>query len=86
MVSDAQDRDELIDYFVWRIQRLGIARIALLTLQSLRPLSFLSSQALLMMQPMIDLLIGEDKMDAYVALLEDPAAVDELIKRLEHTP
>lgn len=61
--------------------RLDIPALAFLYAHM--PLAFVSSQALLVLQPILDLLAPRDATSEWVALLGDRAQLARLIRRLE---
>jgi hypothetical protein len=48
-----------------------------------KPLSFLGSQVLWLLQPLVGPLVGRESVAAYARLLEEPANVDLLLSRLQ---
>ena len=83
MSLPTEKRDLLIEDLAGLIERKGVAAPAILFLEANKPLSFVASQAFLMVQPLINLAMG-GRMPADVSLLlEDRATVDLLISRLE---
>ena len=81
-------RDELIELLACRIERMGLTSPAILMLEAHKPLTFLGSQLLLVLQPILSIIVGGSTIDGsasreYVALLEDRANVEQLIRRLE---
>ena len=76
-------RDELIETLAGRIEGMGLATPAILMLEANKPLSFLGSQALLVLQPLLGFAVGDTATEEYAALLEDRDNVERLILRLE---
>jgi hypothetical protein len=76
-------QDQWLDQWAGRIHRSGLAVIALPLLEISRGLGFLFSQALLLIQPMLASVVDAQDISRYVAFLDDPAAIEELIERLE---
>jgi hypothetical protein len=79
----AARRDELIEALAQRIESLGLATPAVLMLEAHKPLSFLGSQAILLMQPLLSLVFDPAASGQYASLLEDRTNVERLIQRLE---
>jgi hypothetical protein len=79
VLYDPARRDELLDRLSRQLDRLGLVAPALLLLEAHRPLAFLAGQALRVASP----LLGGEPVDGYADLLEDPAAVEALMQRLE---
>ncbi len=74
----------LVERIALRVEAAGLVAPAIAFLEMNRPLGFLGSQALLMAQPVLSMLItGTDEL---AALLEDRSGVDRLIERLERGP
>lgn len=78
-------RDELLDTIAQRIRGMGLATSAILMLEAHKPLSFLGSQVILILQPLLGFAFDDQTTRAAVALLEDRANVERLISRLERT-
>ena len=81
--SEQAGREQWLDHWAERIHRSGWALIVLPLLQVGRGLGFLVSQVLLLVQPGLGGLIDVADIDRYVAFLEDPLAIEELIERVE---
>lgn len=81
--SEQSDREQWLDHWAERIHRSGLALIALPLLEVGRGMGFLVSQALLLVQPVLGGLVDVASIDRYVALLENPLALEELIERIE---
>ena len=76
-------RDALIEALAQRIESMGLAAPAVLLLEAHKPLSFLGSQALLVLQPLLAFAFGASTSAEYAVLLEEPSNVERLIQRLE---
>jgi len=79
----SERRDRLIEDLARRIESLGLTAPAVLMLEAHKPLSFLGSQAILIAQPLLSLIIDPVKSTEYASLLEDRGNVELLIRRLE---
>ncbi|MGC8873071.1 MAG: hypothetical protein ACP5SI_01315 [Chloroflexia bacterium] len=65
------------------LHRRGLAGLAYLFLQSLRPLNFLGSQGLLFLQPLLPLERWRDGAGAIARWLEEPEALEGFLAALE---
>lgn len=83
--SDSSDerQQQLIETLARRIEAMGLSTPAILMLEATRPLSFLGSQAIVMLQPLLSLIFDQTAGNDYAALLEDPRYVERLVQRLE---
>jgi len=75
--------DQWLDQWAGRIHRSGLAVVALPLLEIGRGLGFLFSQALLLIQPVLAGVVDVHDINRYVAFLDDPAAIEQLIERIE---
>jgi hypothetical protein len=66
-----------------KITRLGLAQPTLLLLEAHKPLTFLSSQCLLIAQPTLNLFVSSGFTQGMVDLLSDPAQLEQLMTHLE---
>ena len=81
----AEDEDELIGALASSIDRRGLATPAVVFLELVKPLSFLCSQALLVIDPVLSPLAG-DVGRRCAWLLEDGHRIDGLIEALGSSP
>lgn len=81
--SEGVQSAELIESLAQRIESLGLTMPVVLMLEAHKPLSFLGSQVLLILQPLLNVLFDPATSSAYAALLEDRRSVEQLIQRLE---
>jgi len=79
----ADRRDQLTEELAQALhqRRLGAPALALLEVH--KPLSFLASQALLVLSPLLTMFVGQVDIGEYAGLLESSANVDGVISRLE---
>ncbi len=78
------ERDALIERLARRVEAAGLVAPAIAFLEANKPFSFLGSQALLFLQPLLSpFLSGTGE---YIAFLEDRGNVERLIRRLEVAP
>jgi hypothetical protein len=75
--------EALIDRLAEWIARRGLVTPAMFLLEVNKPFSFLGSQALWMLQPLLGPAMGYDRVAAWARLLEDRASVERLLERLE---
>jgi len=76
-------QEQWLDQWAERIHHAGLAVVALPLLEISRGLGFLASQGLLFAQPVLAGLVDKTNIDRYVALLQDPVALERLIGRIE---
>jgi hypothetical protein len=76
-------QEQWLDGWADRIHQSGLAAVALPLLEIGRGFGFLAGQALLLSKPVLAGLIAQDRIERYVTLLEDSAAWERLIERVE---
>jgi hypothetical protein len=81
--ATAWQNEVLIDRVADWIARQGLVTPAVFLLEVNKPFSFLGSQALWMLQPLLGPAMGHDRVAAWARLLEDRTAVERLLERLE---
>jgi hypothetical protein len=78
---------ELQDRAVERVAaltvRFGMTAPTILFLESVRPMSFVGSQAMLVLSPFVNVLASRAEWDALQTLLEDRRGIEVLIARIE---
>lgn len=72
-----------VDRLARFIVRFGFTTPAILTLESLRPLSFVGSQIMHVLSPSITAFLTGPEWDAIAQLLEDRRGLDYLLERIE---
>jgi|SRR5436190_13166226 len=70
------------DHIARAIKKAGMAEVAMLLLQTAKPLSWIGGQMLWVLQPFLD---PSKKVSGLAELLEKPGSVDDLLERL-NTP
>ena len=83
MTQAASEQEVLLDKMAVRIRQYGLAIPAVVALQIGHPLTFLSGQLLWGGQPALSLFLPTQKIRQVAQSLEDPAAVQGLLHRLE---
>ncbi len=83
MSNPKLDQQKLIDRWARWVNHKGLTAVALPLLEVGRSLGFLGAQALLMAQPILGLMLDGNRVSSYVALLEDPKALGQLIEQIE---
>jgi len=77
------ERERFIEQVAAAFCRRGLRLPALVALEAGGPLAFLGGQLLWLAQPALSLIFPGDVIRQSARLLEDPAAVTALVKRLE---
>jgi hypothetical protein len=75
--------DALVERLARLVDRWGLATPAIFFLEANKPLSFIGSQALLLLQPMTDLFMAPELTADLAALFADRDRLEGLISRLE---
>lgn len=75
--------DPLVERLVHLIHQWGLVAPAITFLEANKPLSFVGSQALLMLQPIADLFVARELTTDMAALLSDRNRLERLIANLE---
>ncbi len=78
-----QREKEVVDRFAARLARWGLADVALLALDGLRPLSVLAAQLLWTAQPALSLLMDGRQVGTLAQVLERPEGPELLARQLE---
>jgi len=77
------ENDEFIGQIADALCSHGLRHPAMVGLEAGRPFGFLGGQFLWMLQPVLGLMISRRTVAQMAELLEQPSAVDRLIKNLE---
>ena len=83
IVDNEVELQPWIEALAKRIQALGLAELARLGLDLVRPLGFLGAQTLLVAQPLVNGFVGDATIERALALLESPRLQDYLVMSLE---
>jgi hypothetical protein len=74
---------ELLGQIALAIARRRMVGPAILFLESLRPLSYIGSQAMLFLRPFLTPLLNTERYDRLAEILERREGVEELVKAIE---
>jgi hypothetical protein len=80
---DIGRRDQLIEDIADHLRRWGLTAPGVIFLETNKPFSFLGSQLILFLQPVLSTFMSSTVTADYATLLEDRENVEELIQRLE---
>ena len=72
-----------MDVFSLFIIKKDLSVLAVMSLESTRPLHWLGSQAVLFFEPFLNILIKGEKLKLFREAMEDKRYVDYLLKRIE---
>ncbi len=75
--------DEIINKVAKRVVELRLTPIAIIILESIKPLSFLTSQVLVFFQPIVTSILPLDSYEEFVKVLEERENLEKLIKSIE---
>ena len=76
-------RNELFDKMARKIVELRLTPVAVVMLESSKPISYLGSQLMVFLQPIVTAVFPFQTYDEVTALLEDRANVELFIRRIE---
>ena len=74
---------ELLGHIALAIARRRMVGPAILFLESLRPLSYIGSQAMLFLRPFLTPLLNAERYDRLAEILERREGIEELVKAIE---
>ncbi len=83
MIAVTEPQSDAVDAVVKFIDRFGMHVPAILTLESMRPLTFVGSQFMHLLTPSIAAFLTVTQWEAMAALLEERDGVEYLIRRIE---
>ncbi len=83
MQLTADRRDQLIDSVARRAHSSGLTTVVIALLETHKPLSFIASQTLLVLQPLLTMFLGNVSVEEYVLLLAERKNLERVICRLE---
>ena len=67
-----------------RLQRWGLADVAPIFIEMLRPFSVIGSQLLTLTSPLLTTFVDESRLDHIIETLDDPERLDQIVRSLEH--
>ena len=76
-------QEHAVDRLARFVVRYGLTVPAILSLETLRPLSFVGSQFMHVLTPSIGAMLSYEEWDALARLLEDRRGLEVLIQRIE---
>jgi hypothetical protein len=76
-------REEILTKIAQKVIDLRLAPVAIIMLESSKPLSFVGSQLMVFMQPIVTSVFPFHQYDEVAALLEDRTNVEALIQKIE---
>lgn len=82
-MSSREEQLAVLERAAVQIERRGLATLAIFTLESLRPLSFVGSQVLVVLGPVLQSLFSIKEYEVFCDAVEDRANLDWLVERLE---
>ena len=83
MIAVSEPQVAAVDAVVKFIDRFGMHVPAILTLESMRPLTFVGSQFMHLLTPSIGAFLTVTQWEAMAALLEDRDGIEYLIRKIE---
>ena len=81
--NETTDENELIERFADWLGRRGLSLPAVLMMETARPLSFLSGQLMIFMEPMVGTFHSSRHYDTVLRILEDRDKYAKLVDRIE---
>ena len=82
-MSSQEEQREVLEKVAVQITRRRLGTVAIFALESIRPLTFLASQALVVLGPIVQSLLSLKEYDVLCDALENRGNIDWLIERLE---
>jgi hypothetical protein len=83
--SPISPEDEaLLDRIAERVVRMGLATPAVFFLESVKPLSFVGSQALVFFEPFVRAFLALPDYERFARLMEERESIERLLVRIEH--
>jgi len=83
-VQNKEDFSELIDKLARMIVKRRLSVVAIVMLESTKPLTFLGSQLMVFLDPFISVFFKPDDYRKFYKMIEDRRNVDRLIERIEY--
>lgn len=79
----AEVEDELVERIAQRVVGMGMGMMAIVFLESLKPLSFVGSSILVFARPIFNVFFDVVGYDRFIELVEDRRNIDHLVDRIE---
>ncbi|MCA9752598.1 MAG: hypothetical protein KC591_10430 [Gemmatimonadetes bacterium] len=79
----SEDDDRLLDRTAQAVVRWGMSVPAIFMLESSKPLSFVGSQFLHFLSPIVHTVFNAKELDQFAKMLERRETIEELIRRIE---
>jgi len=79
----AEVEDELVERIAQRVVGTGMGMMAIVFLESLKPLSFVGSSILVFARPIFNVFFDSVGYDRFIELVEDRRNIDHLVDRIE---
>jgi len=79
----AEVKDELVERIAQRVVDTGMGMMAIVLLESLKPLSFIGSSMLVFARPIFNVFLDSEAYDRFIELVEDRNNIDRLVDRIE---
>ena len=83
MAAGDETEEQLIDHLAAQLHAWGLGTPGIAFLEANKPFSFLGSQFLLFLQPLLSTFVRSAVTDDYIALLQDRTNIERLIRKLE---
>ena len=77
------EEERVVDKLARAVVARGLVAPAILFLESVRPMNFVASQAMVFFAPMVGLLFRRDEYDALARLLERRSSIEQILSRIE---
>ncbi len=76
-------KEELINFMAEEIVARGLTTIGIISLESIRPVTFLGSQCMVFMQPIVQAFFSFKSYSEIAAFFEEPHNVELVIRKIE---
>lgn len=81
-----EEEKKLLRDLALKVNKRSMGTVAVLALESTRPLHNLSSQALVFLMPVLNALFSREEVERFVKLLENPEAITFFIDEINKEP
>ncbi len=78
-----EEREDILERFSDVVVRRGLQTPVIMALEMHRPLAFMASQGIIVATPLMGPLLGLERMQKAGRFLQEPGAVEALIRRIE---